>query len=108
MLVARFRLAAPLSSLGVIVASMGQPNADVPRDVARGGRFSIQPGGRGTSARPVPTTAPRITLNHVSERRRRPPLWVRGDNKGSRKAISGVPSGGPRALQGNGRADPSS
>jgi len=47
MLIARFRLAAPLSSLGVIRASMGQPNADVPRDVARGARFSIQPGGRG-------------------------------------------------------------
>src|SRR5438309_3029782 len=39
MLVARFRLAAPLSSLGVIEASMGQINTDVPRYVARGARF---------------------------------------------------------------------
>src|SRR5436309_6763613 len=48
MLVARFRLAAPLSSLGVIVASMGQPNAD-----AGQGCFTAQsPGGQHeTSAR---------------------------------------------------------
>src|SRR3989475_8377506 len=54
MLVARFRLAAPLSSLGVIGASMGQPNADVPRDVARWARFSIQTGGLGKAPRRHP------------------------------------------------------
>src|SRR5205809_5146428 len=36
MLVARFRLAAPLSSLGVIVASMGQPNGGTEGRRARG------------------------------------------------------------------------
>src|SRR3989449_10684971 len=54
MLVGRFRLAAPLSSLGVIEASMGQPNADVPRDVARWARFSIQTGGLGKAPRRHP------------------------------------------------------
>src|SRR5207245_154436 len=42
MLVARFRLATPLSSLGVIVASMGQPNGE-----AGQGCFTAQsPGAR--------------------------------------------------------------
>ncbi len=39
MLVARFRLAAPLSSLGVIVASMGQPNGGPEGRRARGKIF---------------------------------------------------------------------
>src|SRR2546430_16975484 len=39
MLVARFRLAAPLSSLGVIVASMGQPNGGTEGLRARGKIF---------------------------------------------------------------------
>src|SRR2546426_12512751 len=39
MLVARFRLAAPLSSLGVIVASMGQPNGGTEGRRARGKIF---------------------------------------------------------------------
>src|SRR2546428_12243875 len=56
MQVVRLRLAAPLSSLGVIVASMGQPNADVPREAARGARFSIQTGGRGKALRRHPRT----------------------------------------------------
>src|SRR3989454_11477188 len=56
MQVVRLRLAAPLSSLGVIVASMGQPNADVPREAARGARFSIQTGGRGKALRRDPRT----------------------------------------------------
>src|SRR3989475_10063022 len=53
MLVARFRLAAPLSSSGVIVASMGQPNAD-----AGQGCFTAQSPGASTRRRHVQPECP--------------------------------------------------
>src|SRR2546426_11112215 len=94
MLVARFRLAAPLSSLGVIEASIGQPNADVPRDVARWARFSIQTGGLGKA----PRRHPRSMTRHA----RWPSGWrlfgLPGSRNGERFVQAGMGSSGRQSL----------
>src|SRR5438445_4427256 len=56
---------------------MGQPNVDVPRDVAGGARFSIQTGGRGKA----PRRHPRSMTRHARWPSGWRPFWLAGFEK---------------------------